>query len=215
MRTCSNPADSALRSQLALSQTLPRRVYVSPAAVAALAELDPAQLQLPSAAVGASTAAALSVADCESVWAAPERPGIDGLFALEQWHSLAGSGVALFCAAGGRRPDPDRLRQLRLELCAVEVYRREFLAPSPEFIHRLRKDWSNVVFSATSVDLLGQLDRSVVSAGLTAARARPLLVLSQRIAAAAGQLGYTDVRLITHLQAEPVRAALAVSQSRG
>ncbi len=215
MRTFNSAANDVLRTQLALSATLPRRVYVSPAAVDAIADLDPRQLQLPAAAVGETTAAALAAAGCKSVWSTPEHPGIDGLFALDRWQALTGATLALFCAAGGRVPAPARMLQLQLDLCAIHVYRREILAPSATLLQRLRHDWRDLVLSATSIDLLRALDACLVGAGLSAARGQPLLVLSERIAAAAKQLGYTDIRPIDRLQAESLRAALAVSQSRG
>lgn len=215
MRTFGSAATDALRTQLALSATLPRRIFVSPAAVDAIADLDPQQLQLPAAAVGETTAAALAAAGCKSVWSTPEHPGIDGLFALDRWQTLTGASVALYCAAGGRLPAPTRLQRLQLELRAIHVYRREILAPSATLLVRLRNDWRNVVLSATSLDLLLALDACLVGASLSAARGQPLLVLSERIAAAARQLGYTDIRPIIRLQAESLRTALAVSQSRG
>ena len=208
--TESLPLSASLREQLTLAASLPRRVFVSVAAVEAIAALAPSQLQLPAAAVGERTAGRLREHGCESVWCHPQVPGIAGLFALTQWESVSGHQVALFCAAGGQLPDRDRLDHLQLRLLPVHVYGRKALSPSAALLRRLRADWTSAVFSATSVALLEQLDALLDQAAVGAARTRPLLVVSSRIAARAVELGYGRVLQVSHLDAEQIQAALAV-----
>lgn len=215
LRTESGIADAALVEELSAAAQLPRRVYVSAAAVQAIAEVNPDQLALPSAAVGPKTAALLSDAGCRDLWCSADGLGIDALFALPDWQQLAGSEVAVYCAPGGRQPAPARLRRLGLRLRMIEVYRRVPLTPPTTLIRRLQEAWPTVILSATSVELLKQLDRMLIAAGLIAARARPLLVLSPRIAEQAIALGYTQVVIIERFCGADIAAALAVGKPNG
>ncbi len=215
LRTQSRAADAALVEELIAAAQLPRRVYVSAAAVQAIKDLDPDQLLLPSAAVGPKTAALLTDAGCSDVWCSADDVGIDALFALPDWQQLAGSAVAIYCASGGRQPAPALLRRLDLRLRMIEVYRRLPLKPPATLIQRLGDHWPSVILSATSVELLRQLDRVLIDAGLTAARTRPLLALSPRIAEQAVALGYNQVAIIDRSCGADIAAALAVGKPNG
>jgi uroporphyrinogen-III synthase len=143
------------------------------------------------AAVGRATARALG-----QRLRAPEvvpAAGFDSesLLACPQLQQLAGQAVLILRGAGGRPLLGDELRRRGAEVDYAEVYRR--LCPDSDPAPLLAQ-WDRVqLVIATSRDLLDNLIRLFGPRGGAALRARPLLVVSQRLAEYARAQGFDQV----------------------
>lgn len=184
----------------ALAEALaqPLRVFTSPAAVrfasrhAAWAQRRPDGIDL---GVGAGTAAVLREAGAGRV-AAPARMDSEGLLALPELGEIAGLGVGLVTAPGGRGLIGEALLARGAGLRVAEVYRRCPLHGGRQRIAALLA--GSAPLAASSGEALERLHALVLARGEAALRrllARPLVVSSERLAARAAALGFEDLRL--------------------
>ncbi len=185
-----------------------RRIYVSVAAVEAIARLAPELLRLPAAAVGPQTADALRAAGCTSVWQPAAGLGADALLDLPQWAELAPATVTLLHAPGGREAPFERLAEFGLRCRKLPVYQRYRRRPSAATLTRVRAQLHELVWLTPSVAVVDTLAELLRARQFKAGFAQPLLALSDRIAQAASERGFCDCRVAEDLQAGSLLAAL-------
>jgi uroporphyrinogen-III synthase len=143
------------------------------------------------AAVGKATARALT-----GRLAVPDlvpETGFDSeaLLGLAELHEVTGKAILILRGEGGRALLGDTLRQRGAEVVYAEVYRRAL--PEGDASGLLRQ-WERVqVVTATSQELLENLLRMFGAGGREALMARPVLVISSRLAAFARELGFREV----------------------
>jgi uroporphyrinogen-III synthase len=123
-----------------------------------------------------------------------ERYDSDGLLALPRLQRMAGREVIVVRGQGGR----ERLRRVLeargARVAYAEIYRRRCTERSA---HNLLASWSRLVqaVTVTSVEILECLWRLLGEEGRPLLRATPLVVLSERIAVRARELGCRQVRV--------------------
>jgi uroporphyrinogen-III synthase len=145
------------------------------------------------AAVGRATAAALRAAGLPEPLVPPVEASSEGLLADPRLELPAGARVCLVRGVGGRDLLPAALRDRGLEVEILEVYRRRSPDYSAEQVSGLEARWTSRgidVMTATSVETLANLHALLSTAGRELFAATPLVVVSDRIAAAARELGH-------------------------
>lgn len=194
-----------------------RRIYVSVAAVEAIARLAPDLLHLPAAAVGPQTAEALRAAGCRSIWQSAVGQGADALLALPQWSGLHGATVTLLHAPGGREAPFERLADMGVHCRKMPVYQRYRRRPTAAALARLQAGLDQLAWLVPSVAVCDALaDLLATEASFKAGFERPVLTLSERIAMVARQRGFGDCRVMPDLQLESLLAGLrALSPQHG
>lgn len=189
-----DPADpAALDTGLARLGDFAFAVFVSPNAVRAvfarlrIQELPPT-LRL--AAVGQGTRRALNEAGARNVLAPTERFDSEALLDLLPEAAVRGRRVAIMRGAGGREWLGEELSRRGAEVTALECYRR--LPPRTVDATALAQlvEGKIDIVTATSVEGLRNLARIAGPAGLAILRSRPLLVVGERQAEAARELGF-------------------------
>ncbi len=188
------PADPAeLDTELARLGDFDLAVFVSPNAVRAVLahrrvrEL-PAALRL--AAVGQGTRRALNEAGARDILAPTERFDSEALLELLPETAVRGRRIAILRGAGGREWLGEELVRRGAEVTAVECYRR--LPPrtvDAVALAQLAEGKIDIV-TATSVEGLRNLVQIAGPGGLAMLRATPLLVVGERQARAARELGF-------------------------
>jgi uroporphyrinogen-III synthase len=204
------PAAKGLAARLAGAHTAAVHVLVSRAAVRAALHHWP-RLGTTGAtliAVGRGTAAALAAAGLPADIARGSEDS-EGMLALPALAAPAGQRIALWLAPGGRRHLAEELARRGAEPWPVPVYRRVRLHPRPQALARLSAAGDEVILTATSGTLLERLDEELAIAGLIRLRARPLIVVSPRVADRARALGYQDVHVAGGADSASLMAALA------
>jgi uroporphyrinogen-III synthase len=159
------------------------------------------------AAVGRATARALS-----QRLRAPEIVPVAGfdsesLLASPELQRLAGEAVLILRGDGGRPLLGDELRRRGAEVDYAEVYRRLCPASDPAPV---LAQWDQVqLVIATSRELLDNLKRLFGARGGAALRARPLLVISPRLAEYARAQGFDRVLEAREASDEALLQAMA------
>jgi len=207
------PADpAALDAALARLSAFDMAVFVSPNAVrAVLARLKPQQLpaSLQLAAVGQGTRRALNEAGVHNVLAPTERFDSEALLDLLPETTVRGRRVAILRGAGGREWLGEELARRGADVTAIECYRRR--PPQTVDAAALAQlvEGNIDIVTATSVEGLRNLDRLAGLSGRATLRATPLLVVGERQAQAARELGF-HAGLLTAIRAddESIVAAL-------
>jgi uroporphyrinogen-III synthase len=191
------PPNEALSERLASIGQYDRVLFVSPSAVqfglAALQQVSPAAVtQINTAAVGASTAAALRMAGCRNIVVPEQGADSEHLLALPEFADLNGQRVLIFRGEGGRELIAETLRARGAQVDYAACYRRVCPTSEPAPLHAAlaqRRIQAVTVFSAETLDNLLRLGGEATAAAL---RALPLFVPHIRIAAHARALHFAQ-----------------------
>lgn len=204
------PRSSALESDLLWAAGAKVHIFVSRAAVAAALAWAPAQIAAAQTriAVGRATAAALQQHGMPATSAPGGSEDSDGVLALAPLQQVRGMRIAIWAAPGGRERIADLLVQRGAQVRVVCIYRRLPARPSPPALRRLRDADDRIVLTATSNALLDALDQVLQRDRLTALRAQPLIVASERIAGRARELGFERIRVAAGASAQALIASL-------
>lgn len=159
------------------------------------------------AAIGRATAAALSAAGREPDLVPAGRYDSESLLESRQLAGLKGRRVLIVRGAGGRALLGNALVERGAQLAYAEVYRRTLPETDPA---PLLASWRRVVHLAiaTSGEVLDNLFTLVGEGGRGLLLATPLVVVSQRTAAAARHLGFARVELAERAADQAIFAAL-------
>ncbi len=149
---------------------------------------DDIPLDLPIAAVGSATATALSNAGLDATLVPAKRMDSEGLLALPQLQSVKGKKILIIRGNGGRETLRETLLERGAKVDYIEVYRRRIPKRNPA---NLIRNWGQMVdvVSATSNAILDNLFTLFGEAGRTLLQQTPLVVISQRMAEHADELG--------------------------
>jgi uroporphyrinogen-III synthase len=159
------------------------------------------------AAVGRATAAALEAAGRAPDLVPAERFDSETLLALPQLADLAGGRVLIVRGEGGRALMGEVLAARGAEVRYAEVYRR--VCPRMDPGDLLRRWTSEVhLLTATSDEVLLNLNQMLGPEGLPLALATPLVVISARTADTATRLGYRRVRVADRAEDGAILEAL-------
>ncbi|WP_425612160.1 uroporphyrinogen-III synthase [Xanthomonas indica] len=202
--------DPATRAALAAALAAPRIIVSSPAAVRAAAALQPLAARPGQCwlAVGAGTARALRQHGIAEV-ATPARMDSDGLLALPEL-AAPDVPVGLVTAPGGRGLIAAHLQARGTPLLRADVYVREPVPLRPADLARLRAAPPGVL-AVSSGEALHQLLAQLPEELAQAWRMRPVVVASARLAALAGDLGFTEVvQAAGPMPQQMVAAAVAI-----
>jgi len=205
------PADKhAARVALAGASRADVLIFVSANAVQYAFPLLPEQLPLnvEIAAVGGATAQALRQAGLDPTLV-PERMDSEGLLALPQLRNVHGRSVYILRGDGGRELLFDTLRERGAEVHQVEVYRRQ-IPRHPAGIANLLRNWSQLVqvVTVSSNAVLDNLFTLLGEEGAALLRSTPLVVVSQRVASHAVELGCEAVYVANSARDADVLATL-------
>jgi uroporphyrinogen-III synthase len=188
------PAPDPAAAEALLRQAWDLAIFISPNAVRHAARLlAPGKLNAAHiAAVGEATAGALREAGLAPDLLPDGRFDSEGLLALPALQQMRERRVLIVRGEGGRPLLGDSLRARGAKVGYAEVYRRERPAADPQ---PLLGRWRNEVdiVTATSAEVLENLVTILGQAGWTLLRETPLMVISQRMAARAGELGFSRV----------------------
>jgi len=159
------------------------------------------------AAVGAATAKALAEAGGAPDLVPAGRFDSESLLADPALAEVSGWRVLIVRGAGGRTLLADTLRARGAEVAYAEVYRRALPAAD---VAGLLARWDDEVqiVTATSGEVLDNLLALVGEGGRAVLLATPLVVVSERTAAAARGLGFQHVEVAERADDESLRAAL-------
>jgi uroporphyrinogen-III synthase len=169
-------------------------IFISPNAVAfAPAVLGDARIRAKSiAAVGQATATALGQAGYPVDLIPPGRYDSEGLLAMPELQRIEGRQVLIVRGEGGRPLLGDSLRARGAKVGYAEVYRR--VRPKLDIGPWLTRWTAEVdLVTATSADVLDNLVGMLGEAGWPLLRRTPLLVISERMRAAAEQRGFETI----------------------
>ena len=189
------PEDPAVaRRMLQEAATADLLIFVSANAVRhafpLLPDVLPAGLGI--AAVGGATARALEEAGLEPTLVPGERFDSEGLLALPELREMDGKRVIIVRGEGGRELLRRTLEERGARVDYAEVYRRRCAQRSSA---NLVASWRSLVqaVTVTSVEILDCLWSLLGEEGQARLRETPLVVLSERIAARARELGCRQV----------------------
>lgn len=186
--------DASSRHALHAALAASRVVFTSPAAVGAARALEPLRPRPGQTwcAVGPGTARALARAGVDEV-VVPQRMDGEGLLALPALQSPRGLSVGLVTAPGGRGVIAQGLALAGAQVLRADVYRRIATTPSPRAIAALAALRAPAWVALSS----GEALVGVLAALPAQARARllrmPVLAASDRLAALARALGFSDI----------------------
>jgi uroporphyrinogen-III synthase len=169
-------------------------IFISPNAVRHAADLladdFPPVRQL--AAVGESTAQSLRERGLSPDLVPSERQDSEGLLAMPALQEMTGRRVLIVRGEGGRPLLGDSLRARGAKVGYAEVYRRARPACDPTPLLRGWRDEVDIV-TTTSPQVLTNLMALLGETGTAQLRGTPLLVISERMASRAAELGFTRV----------------------
>jgi len=165
----------------------------------------PASLAI--AAVGRATARALEEAGLDPTLVPARRYDSEGLLSLPELKQVAGRRVIIVRGEGGRELLRRALEERGAEVAYAEVYRRQCAQRSAA---NLVASWDSLVqaVTATSVEILDCLWGLLDESGRERLRHTPLVVLSERIAARARELGCSLVRVTEQADDRAILRAL-------
>ncbi len=186
------PDRAAVRAAVGPADRYDLVIYVSANAVRFGADFLDQRRDVPVAAVGQATAAALNSAGYRVSLMPSEGADSESLLAMPQLAHMAGQRVLIVRGSGGRELLSEVLTARGAQVQYAEVYTREPAHPSAELqaeIERLWRQGGISVYAATSVELLEAL------VGIVTLRCRELMdstalvTGSRRVAEAASRLG--------------------------
>ena len=159
------------------------------------------------AAVGRATASALEAAGRTPDLVPTERFDSETLLALPELTDIAGWRILIVRGEGGRALMGEVLTERGAEVQYAEVYRR--VCPQTD-AQPLIERWGAEVqlLTATSDEILLNLDQILGPEGIPLAHATPLVVLSERTAETARELGYRQIRVAARAEDRAILEAL-------
>jgi len=159
------------------------------------------------AAIGRTTAAALTAAGRAPDLVPPERSDSEALTAMPELAAMDGRRVLIVRGEGGRALLGDVLAGRGAQVQFAEVYRRRRPAVDAE---ALIARWPTTVglAIATSDEVLLNLVEMLGAAGQDLLLATPLVVISERTADTARGLGFTRVRVAERAEDQAILRAL-------
>lgn len=174
-------------------------VFISPNAVEKGMELIRARRGLPSAlkiaAVGQGSAAALAREGVADVLVSALGNDSEALLALPELQDMAGRRVAIFRGVGGRETLAEELQRRGAEVTYLECYRRRKPDTDPAAILALGAAGGIAAITVTSAESARNLREMLGEAAWPWLKRTPLFALHQRIAAAAGELGWEEIHV--------------------
>jgi len=183
---------AAARSELEAANGCELLVFVSANAVDRAAPHLPSPLRPAIAAVGEATARALRRHGLEPSILPVGTADSEGLLAAPSLAAMTGKRVLIVRGEGGRPLLGDTLSTRGAEVRYAEVYRRALPAADPRSLLASWRQTVDVV-TVTSRDLLDNLLALLGDAGRPLLLATPLVVISDRLGAAARAAGFTRV----------------------
>lgn len=167
-------------------------IFVSPNAVAhglAAIERSPDTVI---AAIGKSTAAALSAAGATPAIVPATGFTSEALLAHDGLQAGRIERVLIVRGGAGREILGETLADRGIEVDYLEVYRRLPAAPDPAILREIEQRWQQGgidIVTITSSEILHNLDQMLGDGAKALLRATPLLVVSERLATVAQELG--------------------------
>ena len=210
------PADKrAARDALAGARHADLLIFVSTNAVQYAFPLLPEQLPLDVqiAAVGSVTARALSELGLDPTLV-PQRMDSEGLLDLPALHAVSGKTIYILRGNEGRELLYKTLDERGARVHQVEVYRRS-LPQRQAATTNLVRNWAQLVdaVTATSNTIIDNLFTMLGDEGAELLRATPLVVISQRMAEHASELGCEQVHLAPSVRSADLLQALCELES--
>jgi uroporphyrinogen-III synthase len=167
-------------------------VFVSANAVRFGADILGQRRDVPVAAIGQATAAALNAAGYRVAVMPPEGADSESLLAMPELAHMNGQRVLIVRGSGGRELLFEAMSARGAQVQYAEVYTREPARPSRELQSEVETLWRQggiSVYSATSVELLESLVGIVTLRCRELMDSTALLTGSRRVAEAAARLG--------------------------
>ena len=186
------PDRAAVRAAIGPADRYDLIIFISANSVRFGADFLDQRRDVPIAAVGQPTAAALNAAGYRVSVMPSEGANSEALLAMPQLQHMAGQRVLILRGSGGRELLHEVLTARGAQVQYAEVYTREPARPSPELQGEIEQLWRQGgirAYAATSVELLEAL------VGIATQRCRELMdstalvTGSRRVAEAAGRLG--------------------------
>ncbi len=193
------PDRAAVRAAIGPADRYDLVIFVSANAVRYGADFLDQRRDVPVAAVGQATAAALNSAGYRVSLMPPEGADSESLLAMRELAHMTGQRVLIVRGSGGRELLAEVLTARGAQVQYAEVYTREPARPSAELqadVEQLWRQGAISVYAATSVELLEAL------VGIVTLRCRQLMdstalvTGSRRVAEAASRLGLGSPILI-------------------
>lgn len=188
------PADkAAVQQALSRLATVDLIIFTSTNAVQYAFPLLPIHipLDMPIAAIGAATAAALTEVGLPPTLT-PDNPQTEGLLALPALQTVADKHILIVRGQGGRETLKQTLEARGAQVTYVEAYRRQSPQRNP---NNLIQNWTKLVdvVTVTSQEILDNLYQMLGATGQPLLQQTPLIVPSERIAKQARQLGCRQI----------------------
>lgn len=195
-----NSDDPALRQRLAHLSDYQIAIFISPNAVTfgldAIRRCGGLCDSLLLATVGKGSAATLCERLGRRADLVPQGSyDSEALLQLEPLHHVNGKRILIIRGVGGRELLADTLRQRGARVDYAEVYRREAPPPPPDTGWLEKTD----IITLTSSEALSNLVAMTPQAARDTLYNKPLVVISERCAALARQLGFRQAILVTPL----------------
>lgn len=188
------PARDPVEAKEQLEQSWDQMIFISPNAVRHANELmagaTPKARRL--AAVGEATARTLRKLGLPPDLVPTDRQDSEGLLALPGLQEMAGRRVLIVRGEGGRPLLGDSLRARGAKVGYAEVYRRSCPTADPVPLLQSWHDQVDIV-TTTSSEVLGNLLGILGERGGELLRKTPLLVISERMASRAAELGFRRI----------------------
>lgn len=201
------PRDAAAHASLDAACAASLTVFTSPAAVAAARALIAFPVRMKALAVGAGTAAALRRAGVADV-VHPARMDSEGLLAMPALADVRGRRIGLVTAPGGRDVLAPALAARGASLLRADVYRRAPCPPSARALATFRGAPGPFAIAVSSAEALRVLLAQMHEADARRLRGARVLAASERVAHAARECGFADVRLAAGPRPAQLVAAL-------
>jgi len=148
------------------------------------------------ATVGASSAAALREHGLKPDLVPAHRFNSEALLALDELQDMHGKRVVILRGNGGREHLHDTLLERGAEVAYVEVYRRACPEIDPHLMRSLLRPGMLDVVTVTSNETLQNLYAMAGQEGQPLLRALPLVVVSERQAVLAQELGFEYAAMV-------------------
>lgn len=192
---------SALNAQLQHLDTYQLAIFVSSNAVSAAIDILNARQGWPQivaiAAVGRATEKSLITRGLTVAHCSPEPFNSEALLSLAELQTVRGQRVMIFRGNGGRELLANTLRERGAEVEYAECYQRITPNTDTADLYRLWDEGCSMPIVVTSHQSLKNLYTMVDDAHRAALLSSPLIVVSQRIGAAAKTLGFYNEPQVT------------------
>lgn len=147
-------------------------------------------------AIGQGTAESLRQAGFEQVLTPPNASS-EALLAIAELTdtTIKGQRALIFCARAGRTTLEQGLQERKMLVDPVYVYQRGTPILDEAVLRAVSEDFERTIVTASSVTMLENLLQMYAGSLPGSLRERPLVVISERIAASAREAGFADVQV--------------------